>query len=62
MQRLEIEDPVEDQMGYVYEKSAIHHYLQQYRGSVKCPAGEICCYQFILHATLPFLCPKTVIS
>ena len=39
MQRLEIEDPVEDQVGYVYEKASILQYIKEMGGSVRCPAG-----------------------
>lgn len=41
VQRLEIEDPVEDEKGYTYEKSAIINYIKEEgrNGSVKCPAG-----------------------
>ena len=39
MQRLEIEDPVEDQVGYVYEKASMLQYIKENGGSVKCPAG-----------------------
>lgn len=35
---LEIENPVADQKGYVYEKDAVEQYIRQNRGSIKCPA------------------------
>ena len=39
MQLLEIENPVADQKGYVYEKDAVELYIRQNRGSIKCPAN-----------------------
>lgn len=52
MQLMEIEEPVEDQAGYVYERYNVENYIKEKQGSVECPvSGKTCkCY---LHA--PFV-------
>lgn len=41
VQTHELDDPVEDEKGVVYEKSAIFDYLRRNRGTTVCPiAGE----------------------
>lgn len=40
-QVMELNEPVEDQLGYVYEKAAILEMLRKRGGTMKCPnAGE----------------------
>lgn len=39
MQLMEIEEPVEDQKGYVYEKHDVVYYINSNGGSVKCPSS-----------------------
>ena len=42
LQLLEIDDPVEDQAGYVYERYNVEKYIKEHRGSVECPvSGKI---------------------
>lgn len=36
---MELENPVADAMNFIYERSAIEHYLKQAKGSVKCPVA-----------------------
>ena len=53
-QLMEIEDPVEDSKGYVYERHDVVFYIQSNQGRVKCPATgkfgkyyivtRICCH------------------
>ena len=38
LQLLEIDNPVADQKGYVYEKSAVERYIRENRGCTRCPA------------------------
>ncbi|DBA85803.1 TPA: hypothetical protein ACH3X1_005355 [Trebouxia sp. C0004] len=47
---LELEDPVEDQKGYVYERENIEEYVRAARGSVACPAAATS--HFVNMATL----------
>lgn len=47
---LELEDPVEDQKGYVYERENIEGYIRESRGSVSCPAAATS--HFVTMATL----------
>ena len=39
MQLMEIEDPVEDQAGYVYERYIVEKYIKENQGSVECPVS-----------------------
>lgn len=36
---MEIEDPVEDQAGYVYERYIVEKYIKENQGSVECPVS-----------------------
>lgn len=39
MQIYELEDPVQDEKGVVYEKAAILDYIRQQRGKAICPVS-----------------------
>lgn len=47
---LELEDPVEDQKGYVYERENIENYIREGGGSTTCPAAAT--NHFVTMATL----------
>ena len=36
---MDIEDPVEDQAGYVYERWNVEKYIKEKHGSVECPVS-----------------------
>lgn len=40
MQLLEIQDPVTDQKGYVYDRASVLFYIKEQGGSAQCPAGR----------------------
>jgi hypothetical protein len=46
VQLIDIEDPVEDQVGYVYERAAIESYLRSKGNKGKCPQAGT--YTFVL--------------
>lgn len=48
MQLMEIEDPVADQAGYVYERYNVEKYITENRGSVECPVSgkALKCYLY----------------
>lgn len=46
---MEIDDPVEDAKGYVYERHDVVFYINSNHGSVKCPStGKCSIYCFVL--------------
>lgn len=42
MQLMDLDDPVVDQAGYVYERFFAEKYIKDNHGSVECPVGGEC--------------------